>query len=653
MQIQQLVGSALARNGVKWDSTVCRKATVRGLVWLFTLAAAGGFPAVAQTDWRRVGGSSVELMLAAPATGPMDRVWFSPDGSTLYARTAAGKVYQTANYETWFPAGEVPAPPRMNPGQSARLPEAGATVVAAPYNRSTIYSLGRQLFRSEDEGRSWTNLTSFKSNAVVGAGQRSVAVPPPPADRDQLVIANDYGVWRSLDGGRSWAGLNQSLPNLPVRRILATPRGVAGIRIQVDGLGSLELPPGGTAWVPTRATEAENEAAAMQLAATALSAQLGEAQITAVAAAGNAVYAGASDGRIWVSIENAPFNLTRQPNGTKVERIFVDPERPRVAVAALSGTGPHVLRTTNYGDRYFWDSLDGNLPEAGVHGIAPDFAAGALYVASDKGIFWTHTDLENNSSDPVNWTSLTDRLPTISATDVRLDAAGVQLYAAVEGYGVFATAAPHRLRSLRIVNSADFSTRATAPGGLLSVIGGRVSAARGGNLDYPVLNVLGNDSQIQVPFEAVGPKVALALQTTNGPVTRDVSLQAVSPAILVGPGGAPMLWDADTGLPLDLRSPAHSGGRLQIWATGLGAVQPRWPTGTAAPLEDPPVVNAAVRVNLGGTPLAVTRATLLPGYIGFYLIEVQLPAITNAGLSELFVVADGQESNHVQVAIEP
>src|SRR6185369_251376 len=111
MQIQQFVERPLTRNRVKWDSTVCRKATVRALVWLFTLAAAGVSPVVAQTDWRRVGGSSVELMLAAPATGPMDRVWFSPDGSILYARTAWGKVFQTANYETWFPVAEAPAPP--------------------------------------------------------------------------------------------------------------------------------------------------------------------------------------------------------------------------------------------------------------------------------------------------------------------------------------------------------------------------------------------------------------------------------------------------------------------------------------------------------------------------------------------------------------
>jgi uncharacterized protein (TIGR03437 family) len=106
-------------------------------------------------------------------------------------------------------------------------------------------------------------------------------------------------------------------------------------------------------------------------------------------------------------------------------------------------------------------------------------------------------------------------------------------------------------------------------------------------------------------------------------------------------------------LALDVRTSARSNGRIQILATGLGRVQPNWPTNQQAPLDNPPAVAAAVKVYLDGTPLQVTRATLAPGYIGFYLIEAQLPAITNLGTSELYVTAEGQESNRVQVVTEP
>ena len=93
-------------------------------------------------------------------------------------------------------------------------------------SQSSIYALGRQLFRSEDGGHSWNSLTAYGSQVVIGPGQHSVAVSP--LNPDQLVVANDFGVWRSLDGGLSWSGLNQFLPALSVRRILATPGSCSG-----------------------------------------------------------------------------------------------------------------------------------------------------------------------------------------------------------------------------------------------------------------------------------------------------------------------------------------------------------------------------------------------------------------------------------------
>jgi uncharacterized protein (TIGR03437 family) len=203
-----------------------------------------------------------------------------------------------------------------------------------------------------------------------------------------------------------------------------------------------------------------------------------------------------------------------------------------------------------------------------------------------------------------------------------------------------------------LVNSADFSTRPAAPGGLLSVVGGRVSSANGGQLNYPVLAAADDASQIQVPFEATGPNVTLALVTNAGPVQIGMRVQPVSPAIFVTHDGAPMLQDADSGLLLDSRNGAKSGARVQILATGLGKVNPDWPTGMQAPLENPPVVTASIRAYLNGALIPVTRATLAPGYIGFYQVEVQLPSINNAGVNELYITAGGVESNRVPIVIE-
>lgn len=587
-------------------------------------------------------------MLSSPATGPVSRVWYSADGSVLYARTFENRIFQTEDFETWKPAVNPPDAVPMARAAAVRLPEAGAMVMAASNNPARIFALGRQLSRSDDGGRSWTNLTAFKAQSVIGPGQHSVAVSP--VDADQIVVANDYGVWRSMDDGMSWAGLNESLPNLAVRRILSTPTGAAGARVAVDNLGVLELPHGASVWQPAPNVRVDEEAKLRQYS------NMVRAEITAFGRSGEVVYIGSSDGRIWSSLDGGTqFQPTTMPPTVsgRVERIYVNASGSRVvALAALSGSGPRVLRTTNGGQ--FWDVLDANLPAGSAYAVTADRAAGAVYVATDKGVFYGHADLESASTNPVSWQNLTETLPAARATDVALDAAGVQVYIALDGYGVFAAAAPHRRNNLLIVNAADFSTRAAAPGSLLSVIGGHVSAASGGSLNYPVLaNPLG-ESQIQVPFEAVGPNVSLALQTDGGRVMRELPVQPVSPAILLlDRDGTPALYDADSGLALDGRNTAHSNGRLQIMATGLGRVTPDWPTGMQAPLTNPPAVNAAVKVFLDGTALQVTRATLAPGHVGFYVVEVQLPAINNAGTSELYINAGGQDSNKVQVVIEP
>ncbi|HZT31196.1 MAG TPA: hypothetical protein VFA33_15005 [Bryobacteraceae bacterium] len=599
-------------------------------------------------EWRKIGSPSYEWMLASPATGRVDAVWFSADGARLFARAHSGKVFETADFETWtaVPASD-PAPAQPSVAVN-RLPEPGARVVVPANGDGRMYALGAHLYRSEDGGRTWQNLTAADRRSVIGEGQHSLAVSP--TNPEQLVIGNDYGVWKSMDGGLSWAGLNQYLPNLPAQRILAAPNGAHGTRIVVDGLGALELPPGSSAaWQPARGGAGlEAETAAKN----ALSALLG-VRVTAVASAGDTVYAGTAEGQVRVSLDGGK---SFQPAGSQpaasgaVERVWVDGGQPRVALAALAGTGARVWRTTNGG--MFWDDLSANLPEAPVHAVVADRTSGAVYVATDKGVFLASEDLENPGP-AAPWAPVTTNLPDAPATDVRLDPAGNQLYVALVGYGIYAAPAPHRARVLHVVNAADFSSRAAAPGSLLSVIGGKVSAARAGGLAFPVLASSNAQSQVQVPFEAAGPNVSLALDTASGRFTFPLPVQPVSPAIFVSSDGAPMLLDADSGLMLDAHNTAHSNSRIQVLATGLGRVRPDWPSGVAAPLENPPAVTAQVRAFVDRQSVPVTRATLAPGYVGLYLVELQLPALVNAGPAELYLTADGQESNRVQIFLEP
>jgi uncharacterized protein (TIGR03437 family) len=605
------------------------------------------------TEWRRVGNPSADLQLASPVTGPVIQVWYSDDGSLLYARTASGKLLQTLNFESWDPAVGDPKPPAAFNRAPARAPDPSATYVALRSDSPEMWGLGSQLFRSLDNGTSWEPLTAYRTQSVIGPGMHSVAVSP--RDPDQIAVANDSGVWRSMDGGLTWAGLNRYLPNLSVERILATPSGAQGARIQTANLGVLELPPGASVWQPAPALDAQ---VAGELQTRRIYSARVHADVTTFSAftsgANKVVYAGTSDGQIFKSVDGGEsFVPTRSPalKGQTVERIFVDPVLPGMALAALSGDGPRVLRIVSEGAE--WYDISSDLPKTAAHSITADRSSGAVYVATDAGVFYTHADL-TAATTAENWNSVSSALYAARVLDVRLDPRRVQLYAALEGYGVFAAPAPHRGRILRLLNAADNSARPAAPGSLLSVVGQRVDEATAGGLNYPVWNTAGTDSQIQVPFEAVGPTVALALRTAAGTtVDRDLRVLPVSPAILINRDGVPALFDADSGMPIGSGNAAHSGQRIQIMATGLGKVRPDWVTGRPAPADNPPAVVADVRTYLDRNPVSTNAATLAPGYVGFYLVEVQLPVVSNYGAMELHLSVDGQESNRVQIVIVP
>ena len=240
-------------------------------------------------------------------------------------------------------------------------------------------------------------------------------------------------------------------------------------------------------------------------------------------------------------------------------------------------------------------------------------------------------------------------LPDAAAMDVKLDAQGNQLWAAVDGYGMYSTLAPHRLRDPSVVSAADLITRAVAPGSLVTILGAKVAAVQANGLPAPVLAATATETQVQIPFDARG----ISLSLDAGLHLPSLPLADAAPVIFVSRDGSPMLVDAEKGVLLDAMTPAHSGTRVQILAAGLGQVVPSWPAGVPAPRDNPPRVAGTVHAFLDRMPVEVIRAELAAGYIGFYLVEINIPRISNYGPAELYLDVDGAPSNRVRVYIEP
>ena len=604
---------------------------------LAVCVASGQTTSPSSTAWKRVAGTTINEGLAGAASGPVNAVWYAPGGRGLLAQTQSGRIFETDDFVHWRLNITASAPSGANVAtvSTVSLPEDAAKIQVAA---GRLYAAGASnLYASEDNGQTWLNLTGFNNRSVIGGGFGSLAISP--ANSQEISAANEAGVWRSLDGGLSWQSLNEDLPNLMVRKLI-------GRRTVALADGTLVDVSAGS-WAPVEGSDPE---LALRLRFSAVI----HAEISAATQAGTVAYAGTSDGRVLVSRDNGAIWVNSSGAGTAgngVTRIWVDSERPDVALAA---SGSRLFRTVNGG--LFWDDVTGALPPGQIHGIGADRSAGVVYVATDRGVYARNMSLNDAGNDAggtvSKWTSVARDLPAAPAWDVVLNADDT-LTVALDGYGVFESPAPYRTRTVRLVSGADLTDRAAAPGSLVSVLGAKVATVSNQGVAYPVLASSDQSSQLQVPFEATVGTFSLALEGASDRWTVPLTVKDAAPAIFVDADGSPLVLDAASSLVLDPKIAVSAGSTVQILATGLGKVTPEWPTGVPAPLDTPPSVAGTVTAFLDGRQIQVTRAVLAPGYVGYYLVELQIPAIVNRGASEFRIVMNGEESNRVKLYLEP
>jgi uncharacterized protein (TIGR03437 family) len=651
--------------------------------------------------WTRVGSGALYGGLAGPVGAPVLDAAFSPDGQLLYVQTVSGQSWASGDlgeswdaFEledgAWSPFGSTP------PAPESVLPpvgEPGARVYGHPTVRGRAYALGRYLYRSPDDGRTWINLTGDGPSSVIGFWQTSIAFHP--SEPDLIAVSNSLGLWKSADGGLSWSSLNERLPNFPLARFVRGKLLSEGLRIRSDRLGLFELAGGAFEefwtrqspeetpfWLdslpeedrlrtsPARLTLPEGLAATFRvwIDGVPVSGDLTRCRseacenptahfITAVAVVGEDLssaqfYVGTSDGLVWSSEDGGrtwrEWDLSS--GEAAVWAIFADSHEPLVAAAVLGGSGEGRVFRTSSGGR-IWDDVTLNLPSGEVYAVSGSAPGGAVYVAGEFGVFYSGNGLHGAAQDAF-WRPATGDLPAGAVRDLMLDDVAGFLYASVEGFGVFRARAPAVLDALRVLNAADLTQRPAAPGGLLTILGAEVNGVSVGGLTAPVLASGGRESQIQVPFEASGESLELSLVTREGLASLGYPLAAVSPAIFVDRGG-PLVLDAGTGRLLGAGFPAKAGSQILVLATGLGRVQPDWPTGLAAPIENPPRTARTVRAYLNGIPLRVVSSSLAGGYIGTYMVQAQIPPSLNFGVGELTLEVGGRFSNAVRIFTQP
>jgi len=217
-----------------------------------------------------------------------------------------------------------------------------------------------------------------------------------------------------------------------------------------------------------------------------------------------------------------------------------------------------------------------------------------------------------------------------------------------------------------------------APGGFVSIFGSNLASGSNLAAGYPYPAKLGGTQVLlggePLALEYVGPGQINAVVPYDAPINSTQQLwvtqngvESMPETVLIGAAqpsvftqnqsgagaGAVLVIQASGAEFLNTPSaPAGAGDVLAIYCTGLGAVAPPVPAGSAAPLSTLSYTVNPVTLTIGGVSAQVLFAGLAPGFAGLYQVNAIVPQGVTPGPAVPVIVSEsGASSPAVTVAI--
>jgi uncharacterized protein (TIGR03437 family) len=160
----------------------------------------------------------------------------------------------------------------------------------------------------------------------------------------------------------------------------------------------------------------------------------------------------------------------------------------------------------------------------------------------------------------------------------------------------------------------------------------------------------------QVPWEAaVTPPIAAFVSTAGMGPAQIIPVKPIAPAIFTlnsSGSGQGIVTISATGQLAVAGTPVSRGQFITIYCTGLGPVTNPPPTGAIAgssPLSTTPLPT----VTIGGFSTLAQFSGLVPGLVGLYQVNAQVPSGVAPGSAvQLSFILEGSSSNTVTIAVQ-
>ena len=233
-----------------------------------------------------------------------------------------------------------------------------------------------------------------------------------------------------------------------------------------------------------------------------------------------------------------------------------------------------------------------------------------------------------------------------------------------------------------VVNAATFApfTAGISPGEFVTIAGQNLSDSTATASSLPFPNKLGNNVQVLVnglaaplyvvtptyisflvPYAVSASATAVQLATVqvvnNGTASNTVTVPVhlTTPGVFTVPSGGlgpAAALHADYSL-VSPTKPAQPGETILVFVTGLGAVTPLVPDGSAGPSNPLSTTSNTVAAYINGQSAKVDFSGLAPGLGGLYQVNLEVPSGLASGTYALDIAGPDGYSSEATVAVGP